>query len=91
MEDAKERINCAANAVCDGLREIGDMSYAILPHDIAHALGDLKKAVLNNLRCAIDWEIGWIEDRVAGGDRLREEWKQECVHHESDEAAEPAN
>ena len=91
MEDAKERINCAANAVCDGLREIGDMSYAILPHDIAHALGDLKKAVLSNLRCAIDWEIGWIEDRVAGGDRLREEWKQKCDSHESDEAAEPAN
>ena len=91
MEDAKERINCAANAVCDGLREIGDMSYAILPRDIAHALGDLKKAVLSNLRCAIDWEIGWIEDRVAGGDRLREEWKQKCDSHESDEAAEPAN
>ena len=91
MEDAKERINCAATAVCDGLREIGDISYAIFPRDIAHALGDLKKAVLSNLRCAIDWEIGWIDERVAGGDRLREEWKEKCAHEEADEAAEPAN
>jgi hypothetical protein len=91
MEDAKERINCAASAVCDGLRQIGDVSYAILPKDIAHALGDLKKAFLNNLRSCVDWEIGWIDERVAGGDRLREEWKQKCSHNESDEAAEAAN
>ena len=91
MEDAKERINCAAGAVCDGLRQIGDVSYAILPQDIAHALGDLKKAFLNNLRSCIDWELGWIDQRVAGGDRLREEWKQKCSHNESDEAAEAAN
>jgi hypothetical protein len=91
MEDAKERINCAAGAVCDGLRQIGDVSYAILPQDIAHALGDLKKALLNNLRSCIDWELGWIDQRVAGGDRLREEWKQKCSHNESDEAAEAAN
>ena len=91
MAAAKERINSAATAVCDGLREIGDMSYAILPHDVAHALGDLKKAILSNLRSAIDCEIGWIDERVAGGDRLREEWKEKCANHESDQAAEPAN
>ena len=79
MENAKERINSAADAVYDGLREIGDVSYAILPHDIAHALGDLKKALLGSLRSAIDWEIGWIDDRVAGGDRLRDEWKEKCA------------
>jgi hypothetical protein len=83
MDNAKERINNAANAVCDGLREIGDMSYAIMPSDLAHALADVKKALLNNLRSAIDWEIGWIDARVAGGDRLREEWKQKCSPHEA--------
>jgi len=81
MENAKERINSAADAVYDGLREIGDVSYAILPHDIAHALGDLKKALLGSLRSAIDWEIGWIDDRLAGGDRLRDEWKEKCDQH----------
>ncbi len=86
--DAKERVNNAANAVYDGIQEVGDMCYAVLPHDIAHALGDLKKAVLNNLRSAIDWEISWIDDRVAGGDRLREEWRHRCA---PDHTAEPTS
>jgi len=80
MEEAGERINGAANAVCDGLRHIGDAAYAILPRDVAHALGDLKKAVLSNVRSVIDWEIEWVEERVAGGDRLREEWQEACKH-----------
>jgi hypothetical protein len=91
MEEARERINCAASAVCDGLRQIGDASYAILPPDIAHALGDLKKAVLNNVRAAIDWELGWIDERVAGGDRLREEWRESCKADQPEEAAGPAS
>ena len=90
MEEARERINCAAGAVCDALRQIGDVSYAILPRDIAHALGDLKKAVLSNVRSAIDWELGWIDERVAGGDRLREEWRESCESNQPEEAAGPA-
>jgi hypothetical protein len=38
MEDTRDRVCNAADAVCDGLRQIGDFSYAILPRDIAHAL-----------------------------------------------------
>jgi hypothetical protein len=78
MEEASERLNNAAHAVCDGLRYLGDAAYAVLPRDIAHALGDFKKAVLSNVRSAIDWEMGWVDERVAGGDRLREEWQQSC-------------
>ena len=78
MEDARDPIKNAAGAVCDGLRQIGDFSYAILPKDIAHALGDLKKAFLEQVRSAVDWEIGWVEERVAGGDKLREEWREKC-------------
>jgi hypothetical protein len=95
MEEAGERVNCAANAVCDGLRYLGDATYAILPRDIAHALGDLKKAVLTNVRSLIDWEIDWVDERIAGGDRLREEWQQACSRDESSntasEAAGPAS
>ena len=31
-------------------------------------------------RSAVRWiaEINWIDDRVAGGDRLREEWREKC-------------
>ena len=78
MQEHRDPVKDVANAVCDGLRQIGDFSYAILPKDMAHALGDLKKAVLSQVRCAVDWELGWIDDRVAGGDRLREEWREKC-------------
>ncbi len=78
MQEHRDPVKDVANAVCDGLRQIGDFSYAILPKDMAHALGDMKKAVLSQVRCAVDWELGWIDDRVAGGDRLREEWREKC-------------
>ncbi|HEX5890471.1 MAG TPA: hypothetical protein VFY61_17300 [Pyrinomonadaceae bacterium] len=78
MQEARNCVNEVANAVCDGLRQIGDFSYAILPRDLAHALGDVKKAVLSTVRSAVDWEIEWIDDRVAGGDRLRDEWREKC-------------
>lgn len=80
MEEARDRIRECADAVLDGLRQIGDVSYAILPKDMAHALGDLKKAVLTQVRCVVDWEMGWIDERVAGGDKIREEWREKCRH-----------
>jgi len=78
MEEARRCANDVAEAICDGLRQIGDFSYAIMPRDLAHAVGDMKKAVLSTIRKGVDWEIGWIDDRVAGGDRLREEWREKC-------------
>lgn len=78
MQNGRDPIRDVANAVFDGVRRVGDASYAILPKDLAHALGDMKKAVLSQVRCVVDWETSWIDDRVAGGDRLREEWRQKC-------------
>jgi len=78
MEDTRDRVCNATDAVCDGLRQIGDFSYAILPRDIAHAVGDLKKAFLSQVRSIVDWELEWIDERVAGGDKLREEWREKC-------------
>ena len=78
MEEGRDPVRECADAVLDGLRQIGNVSYAILPKDLAHALGDLKKAVLAQVRCAVDWETHWIDERVAGGDRLREEWREKC-------------
>lgn len=86
MQEGRECVNDVARAVCDGLRKIGDFSYAIMPKDVAHAMGDLKKAVLSQIRSGLDWEIGWIEDRVAGGDRLREEWREKCRQETSTDA-----
>jgi len=77
--DARESVDCAASAICDALKYVGDVSYAVLPRDIAHSLGDFKKSFLNLIRTAVDKEIEWIDERVAGGDRLREEWKERCA------------
>lgn len=41
-------------------------------------MGDLKKAFLSQVRSIVDWELEWIEERVAGGDKLREEWREKC-------------
>ena len=80
MEEPRYRdpIRDACDAMWDGLRQIGDFSYAILPRDIAHACGDFNKAVLKQIRCLVDWEINWTDERVAGGDRMREEWRARC-------------
>lgn len=77
------------NELCDALRYVGDVSYAILPKDLAHNLGDLKKSFLGTIRSLIDKDIEWVDARVAGGDRVREEWRQKCDRDKSDEAPEP--
>ncbi len=87
MEDARDPLKNAAEAVCDGLRQIGDFSYAILPKDIAHSLGDFKRAFLGQVRNALDLEIDWIGERVAGGDKLRDEWREKCKTNASTDSA----
>jgi hypothetical protein len=76
------------NELCDALRYVGDVSYAILPREVAHNLGDLKKSFLGTIRTLIDKDIEWVDARVAGGDRVREEWQQKC-RDKSAEAPEP--
>ena len=85
MQDARDPVCEVKNAVCDGLRQIGDFSYAVFPKDIAHALGDFKKAFLSEVRHLIDWEIQWNDERVAGGDKLRDEWREKCRQNTSDD------
>lgn len=77
------------NELGDALRYVGDVSYAILPKDVAHNLGDLKKSFLTTIRSLIDKDIEWVDARVAGGDRVREEWRQKCNQNESEGAPEP--
>jgi hypothetical protein len=77
--------------ICDAFRFLGDASYAILPKDIAHNLGDLKKSFLSTVRSLIDKDIEWVDARMAGGDRLREEWKEKWGRDKSADEAEPAS
>lgn len=46
MQEAKETGERVVNDLCDAVRYLGDVSYAILPKDVAHNLADLKKSFL---------------------------------------------
>ena len=78
MQEGRDCINDVADAFWDGLRKIDEFSYAILPKDVAHAVSDLNKALLTQVRDFVDWKIQWNDDRLAGGDRIREEWREKC-------------
>ena len=78
------------NELRDALRYVGDVSYAILPEELAHNLGDLKRSFLTTVRSLIDKDIEWVEARVAGGDKLRQEWREKC-RDRSEDAPEPVN
>jgi hypothetical protein len=83
---------CSKNVVndlSDALRYVGDVSYAVLPRDVAHNLGDLKKSFLTTIRSLIDKDIEWVEARVAGGDRVRDEWREKYGRDHAEEASEP--
>jgi hypothetical protein len=92
--ESQSQTDCANNIVNelrDALRYVGDVSYAILPRDVAHNLGDLKKSFLSTIRSLIDKDIEWVDARVAGGDRVREEWRQKCSQNNSEEAPDPVS
>jgi hypothetical protein len=76
MQETNDSAYCAGRTVCDALRFICDASYAVLPKDAAHQLGEMKKNFLGGVRWVIEKDMEWIDARVAGGDRLREEWRR---------------
>jgi hypothetical protein len=89
MQEARNGVCDVAGAICDGLRQLGDFSYAILPRDIAHAVADFDKAVLAQIRSFADCTSEWIDERVAGGDKLRDEWREKCRPTEAGATPEP--
>ncbi|MDQ2936007.1 MAG: hypothetical protein M3R67_00705 [Acidobacteriota bacterium] len=91
MQETTESGRKVVNELCDALRYLGDASYAILPKDVAHSLGDLKKSFLNTVRTLIDKDIEWVDARVAGGDRVREQWQEKWSRDKSAEAPDPIN
>ena len=86
MPDTNESPYCTVNVIKDGLRYLSDASYAILPEDVAHRLAELKKSFWGGVKCFVDKELEWIDARVAGGDRLREEWQRRHSQNETKEA-----
>lgn len=89
MQEARKCAYEVVDAICDGARQVGDYYYAVMPRDLAHAVGDLEKAVLSSIRKCVDWEIGWIDDRVAAGDKIRDEWRERCNETSADATSQP--
>jgi hypothetical protein len=86
MPETNESEYSTVNVIKDALRYLGDASYAILPPDVAHRLAELKKSFWGGVRYLVDKELEWIDARVAGGDRLRDEWHERRAENESKEA-----
>lgn len=83
MHDTNQSPGSTAETIKGALRYIGDASYAILPPDVAHRLADFKRKIFGGVRWLVDKELEWIDERVEGGDRLREEWKQRRAQAET--------
>ena len=92
--ESESQTECGSNVInelADAVRYIGDVSYAILPKELAHNLGDLKKSFLTSIRSLIDKDIEWVDARVAGGDKVRDEWQQKCHRDNAEGAPEATN
>ena len=64
------------NPLCDAVRFLCDASFAVLPRDAAQKLGEFEKNFWGGVRWFADKNVGWVEESLAAGDRLREEWNR---------------
>jgi len=89
MQDETNARYNSGNPLGDAFRYINDATYALLPTEVAHKLGDLEKGLWSAVRGFAEKELGWIDERVEGGDRLRNEWKSACRKEDSPPATGP--
>jgi hypothetical protein len=90
MQEEKDPRYNTGDPLCDAFRYINDATYAVLPADIAHKIGDFEKSLWSAVRTFAEKELGWIDEHVENSDRLREEWKQSCQREETGPASEAA-
>lgn len=76
MSDTNDSRYKTGNAVCDAVRFLCDASFAILPRDVAHQVGEFEKNFWGGVRWLAEKKMEWIDESVSGGDRLREEWRR---------------
>ena len=74
MNETKDPRYNTGNPVCDALRFLCDASFAVLPRDAAHKLGEVEKNIWGSVRWFADKSAGWVDESLAAADRLREEW-----------------
>jgi hypothetical protein len=78
MQDETNARSNSGNPLLDAVKYINEATYALLPPDFAHKLGELEKGLWSAVRGFAEKELGWIDERVEGGDRMRNEWKSAC-------------
>jgi hypothetical protein len=77
----------SGNPVCDALRYVNDAAYAVLPKDVAHKLGEFEKNFWSAVGAFIGKELEWIDERVEGSDRLRDEWRERARRAKAETSA----
>jgi hypothetical protein len=77
MTDMNDSRYQTGNPLCDAARFCADATLALFPRDVAHQIGEMKKNFWGGVRWFAGKNIEWIDEAVAGSDRLREEWRRE--------------
>jgi hypothetical protein len=76
MADINDSRYKTGNPIADTLRFICDASFAVLPRDAAHQLGEFEKNLWGGLRWCAERSIERIDESLDAADRLREEWRR---------------
>lgn len=76
MNDTKDPRYNTGDTLRDAFRFLADAKFAIFPRDVAHQIGEFEKNFWGSVRWLADRSIECIDDALAGGDRLREEWQR---------------
>ena len=76
MIDTNDSRYKTGNPVCDAMRFLCDASFAVLPRDAAHHLGEFEKNFWGGLRWFAEKSVTRIDESLAAADRLREEWRR---------------
>jgi hypothetical protein len=77
MADMNDSRYQTGNPVCDAVRFLGDAALAVFPREVAHQIGEMKKNFWGGVRWFAGKNIEWIDEALAGSDRLREEWRRQ--------------
>lgn len=76
MIDTNDSRYKTGNPICDAVRFLCDASFAVLPRDAAHQLGEFEKNFWGGLRWFAEKSAVRIDESLAAADRLREEWRR---------------
>ena len=78
MEEARDPVRDVAEPFAMACARSATFHTQFCRKTLPTPLATSRKPCSAEIRSAVDWEIDWIDDRVAGGDKLREEWREKC-------------